>query len=475
MKIAQRIALTAALTFGALAPSMASADDFSPELIERGSYLATASDCIACHTGPGGKPMAGGLPIVSPVGTIVSTNITPSKAFGIGSYTETQFANAVRKGVRADGANLYPAMPYTSYSVMRDEDIQALYAYFMKGVKPVEERSPETKLPFPMNIRASMMGWNLVFRNDKPLANAPQKSVEWNRGRYLVEGAAHCGACHTPRGFFMQEKTDRFLSGSQVGSWYAPDITSDKVTGIGTWTQEDLVTYLRTGRILGKALAAGSMAEAISHSLSHLSDADLNAISTYIRGVPSTKTAPQASAPARFGQGKTTNELAGFRGQGFANGTKGDHAGAQLYSANCASCHGYNAQGTKDGYYPSLFHNSANAGDNPSNLIAVILSGVDRETTDGHVFMPPFGDQPNAINVLGDAEVALLANYIFKNHGNPNLKVTPEDVRVIREGGPRSNLLAVARIGMGTGAVLILLLTTFAWFVSRSIFKRRLL
>ncbi|WP_092999770.1 cytochrome c [Rhizobium sp. NFR07] len=466
MKTVKSFALAAPLALAALAP--ANAQEFSQELIEKGRYLATASDCVACHTNhSGGKPMAGGLPMASPVGTIMSTNITPSKQFGIGAYTESQFADAVRKGIRGDGANLYPAMPYVSYSNMTDEDIHALYAYFMQGVQPIDEKAPETTLPFPMNIRASMIGWNLLFRPNEMHKDDPAQSAEWNRGKYLAEGAAHCSTCHTPRGVFMQEQKNLNLTGGQVGAWYAPDITNDPVHGIGSWTQEELVTYLKTGKLGNKAQAAGSMAEAVSYSFQHMTDADLNAIATYVRSVPSANAA-QAGGATRFDKGAAGNDQSGFRGKGYAEGLAGDHAGAQIFAANCASCHGYNAQGTKDGYYPSLFHNAATAGDNSVNVISAILNGVDRHTEAGHVFMPPFGDQVNAVVQLNNVEVASLSNYLLAQYGNETLKVTPEDVQVIRDGGPSSNLVEMARIGMGAGAAaIVLLLAGIVWLRGR--------
>ncbi|MGA1834877.1 c-type cytochrome [Rhizobium wenxiniae] len=466
MKTVKSLALAAPLAFVALAP--AAAQEFSRDLIEKGRYLATASDCVACHTNhDGGKPMAGGLPMASPVGTIMSTNITPSKEFGIGSYSEAQFSDAVRKGIRGDGANLYPAMPYVSYSNMMDEEVHALYAYFMQGVEPVDEKAPETKLPFPMNIRASMIGWNMLFRPNETHKDDPTQSAEWNRGKYLAEGAAHCSTCHTPRGIFMQEQKSLNLTGGQVGPWYAPDITNDKVHGIGTWSQEDLVTYLKTGKLDNKAQAAGSMAEAISYSLQHLTDADLNAIATYVRSVSSAK-AGETMGATRFDQGTASNDMAAFRGRDYADGLKSDHAGAQIFAANCASCHGYNAQGTKDGYYPSLFHNAATAGDNSINVISAILNGVDRHTEAGHVFMPPFGDQVNAVVQLNNVEIASLSNYLLAQYGNDKLKVTPEDVQVIREGGPKSNMIQLARIGLAGGAAAVsFLLAGFIWYRAR--------
>jgi mono/diheme cytochrome c family protein len=441
------------------AAALAGVSDADKQLIDRGRYLATASDCIACHSVHHGKPMAGGLVMSSPVGNIVSTNITPSKTTGIGNYTEQQFSDAVRKGVRADGAHLYPAMPYPSYAVMTDADIHAMYTYFMKAVEPVEQKTAETNLPFPMNMRFLMTGWNLMFLPSEPLKDDPGQSAEWNRGRYLTQGAAHCSTCHTPRGMAMQELASQDLSGAQVGSWYAPNITSDKVSGIGTWSREELVAYLKTGRVEGKAQAAGSMAEAISFSFSHLTDADLNAIATYVMSVPAVRSkAAISSDKTRFEQGTASNDTGGFRGDGYLNGLRSNSSGAQLFSANCASCHGYNAQGTKDGYYPSLFSNSATAGGTTSNLVATILYGVDRKTDAGHVFMPPFGAQVNAMNRLSNEEISQLANYVFKQHGEPTLQVTPADVQIIRDGGPRSNLVTLARVGMGMGVVVVLLL-----------------
>nr|WP_314629959.1 cytochrome c [uncultured Janthinobacterium sp.] len=430
----------------------AGAAGFSAELVEKGRYLAIAADCMACHTAHRGKPMAGGLAMASPVGDIMSTNITPSKQFGIGKYTQQQFSDALRKGIRADGAPLYPAMPYTAYAVMSDADMQALYAYFMQAVPAVEQATAPTRLPFPMNIRSSMHAWNALFLNEQPLKPEPSRSPQWLRGRYLAEGAAHCSTCHTPRGVLMQEKADLFLGGAQVGAWHAPNITSHPTAGIGSWTQAELVQYLRTGRLAGKAQAAGSMAEAISLSFSRMSDADLQAIAVYIKDVPAVADTGQAPQPvSRFRQGQPGNVLASLRGNGYAAGMQGPLQGAQLYSANCASCHGASAQGTRDGYYPSLFHNSATV--NTSNLLATILLGVDRKTAEGHVFMPPFGAQANAVTSLSDDEIAALANYIQASHGAgahaPAVKAA--DVAVIRQGGPASPLLLLARLGMGTG------------------------
>jgi mono/diheme cytochrome c family protein len=439
------------------------ADDAASEsgqLLTRGEYLVKAADCGACHTAPGGKPFAGGLAISSPVGTIYSTNITPSARFGIGRYSEAQFARAVRRGIRSDGANLYPAMPYTSYSIFTDDDVHAIYAYFMQGVAPVDTPAPPTDLPFPMNIRVSMMGWNLLFLNTKPLRSDPRQSEMWNRGRYLVQGAAHCSACHTPRGFLMQEKTAQQFAGGQVGPWYAPNITSDVNSGIGSWSQDELVQYLSTGDARGKAQAAGSMGEAVEHSFRYLSAADLNAIATYVRTVPAIH--DPADQSSRFAFGRASSDLGLLRGKNGIRSDSGDPTGAELFQGNCASCHSPLGQGSKDGYYPSLFSNSALGSRNVNNLIATILNGVNRTSSKGQAYMPGFAGGANDLAALTDRDIILLSNYLLARYGRPGVRVTTEQVSEVRRGGPSSSLLSIARMGVAAAVIaLVWILVVF--------------
>jgi len=424
-------------------------------VIARGQYLAIAADCGACHTLPGGKPFAGGLAISTPLGTIYSTNITPSADFGIGRYTEDEFSLALRRGLRRDGAHLYPAMPYTSYAKFTDDDAHALYIYFIHSVQPVDARPPETELPFPMNIRLSMLFWNFLFLDGHVFAPDPQQSAEWNRGAYLVQGAAHCGTCHTPRGFLMQEEASRALSGAEVGPWYAPNITSDPATGIGSWAGEELAAYLRTGRLLGKAQAAGSMGEAIEHSFQHLSAADIEAIATYVKSVPPIH--DPASAP-RFTAGRMFSELGVLRGRdGISSDNDASPTGAELFQGNCASCHSSEGQGSKDGYYPSLFHNSATGAKNPANLIAAILYGVDRTASGRQAFMPGFGGQPGDSTQLSDRDIAVLGTYVLAHYGLGDASITERDVSETRRGGPSSPLLTLVRWGLAAGAVVIIM------------------
>jgi mono/diheme cytochrome c family protein len=434
----------------------AESPDQTAAVIKRGEYLATAADCGACHTAPGGKPFAGGLVIPTPLGTIHSTNITPSADFGIGRYTEQEFSRALRRGVRRDGANLYPAMPYTSYAKFTDEDAHGLYLYFTQAVKSVDQRAPPTELPFPMNIRMSMMVWNLLFRDATTFVPDPHQSAEWNRGAYLVQGAAHCGTCHTPRGFLMQEEGSRALSGAQVGPWYAPNITPDSISGIGRWTKEELVAYLRTGHLSGKAQAAGSMGEAVEHSFQHLAAADLDAIATYIKNVPSIH--DPADQVSRFSAGKMFSELAALRGrEAVRSDSESDPTGAELFQGNCTSCHSAEGQGSKDGYYPSLFSNSATGAKNATNLIAAILYGVNRTTSHGQAFMPGFGGRTTDTNALRDRDIAALGNYVLTHYGAADSTITEQQVAEARRGGPSSPLLALARGGMAAAAVVVFL------------------
>jgi len=450
----------------------ADANGIDSASVQRGAYIAIASDCTACHTAPGGLPFAGGLPIASPVGIIYSTNITPSASAGIGGYTEAEFSRAIREGVRKDGANLYPAMPYTSYRLLTDADVHDLYNYFLESVVPVNIKPKATALPFPLNIRMSMMAWNLLFLPSGSFHDNSGQTADWNRGKYLVDGPAHCGECHTPRGLLMEVQQAKYLAGSQVGPWFAPNITADNASGIGGWNQQDIAKFLRTGSLPGKARAGGSMGEAVEHSFQYLSPADLNAIATYMATVPSIHDA--ADITSRFSYGGPATPVVMLRGEnGVLSYNNPSATGAELYSSNCASCHSVFGQGSKDNYYPSLFHNSVTGAAVSSNLIATILYGVHRTTSSGEAYMPGFGGEKTDLNQLSNSQVALLASYVFQQYGHPQL-VSASDVSVIRQGGPTSPILLLARVGVGAGvatAVILLLLILFLLF--RSYRQRR--
>lgn len=417
------------------------------ELLKRGQYLATAGDCVACHTAPQGKPFAGGLPLATPLGNIISTNITPSKTAGIGNYTYEDFSDAVRKGIRADGAHLYPAMPYTSYVQVNDEDMKALYAYFMQGVTPVDDAAPATSLPFPFNVRLSMAGWNLLFLDTKPFEADPTKSAEWNRGAYLVKGLAHCSTCHSPRNALMAEESSHDLAGGAVGPWFAPNITSDANSGVGAWSEADLVSYLGKGHAIDKAQAAGPMAEAVDNSLRHLNDADLKAMAVYLKTVPAVHQAADTQPPGTWG--KPVSDLEDVRGVAWPADAN-QLSGAQLYDGYCATCHQAKGQGASDGGLPSLFHNTALGRTNTNNLVMVMLDGVHRQADTPDMLMPGFAD------LLTDQQVATLGNYLLKQYGNANATVTVEQVRTLRAGGETSSLVGLARAGIIIAALVVI-------------------
>lgn len=454
---------TMALLFAAMIATTAMATT-APDAaqIQRGHYLAIAGDCVACHTAPGGKPYAGGLPVATPVGPIFSTNITPSKTAGIGNDTLQQFSDAVRQGIRADGKRLYPAMPYTAYAQLTDADVQALYAYFMHGVQPVDSQPPRTHLPFPFDVRLSMAAWNALFLDRKPFAPDSSKSAEWNRGAYLVRGLTHCGTCHTPRNLMMAEEPSRFLAGASLGTWFAPNITSDPDSGIGNWSEQALVDYLRTGHAPGKAQAGGPMAEAIDNSLRHLTDADLAAVAIYLKTVPALRD-PADSKPVDA-WGAAYADLAGIRGKALPKGPD-DMSGPQLYDAYCATCHQDRGQGSFDGGLPPLFHNTATGRANTDNLVMAILDGIRWHTDGSGVHMPGFA------NELSDREIATLGNYLTQHFGNPSARVSVDQVRMLRAGGAPSHLVLVAQVVVI--AILVILALIIAAIVLALVRRRR--
>jgi mono/diheme cytochrome c family protein len=452
----------------AVTPRGAHAQD-APDsaLVEQGRMVAIGADCMACHTAPrGGKPFAGDYGIQSPLGTIFSTNITPSKTAGIGTYSEAEFARAVRQGVRKDGAHLYPAMPYDAYAELTDADIRALYAYFMHSVQPVDEAPKElTALPFPFNIRSSMTAWNLIYARKEPFQPDSAKSAELNRGAYLAGALGHCSSCHTPRGLLMGEDSSAYLAGGFVGPWFAPNITSDPVSGIGGWSTDELATYFRTGHADGENQAGGGMAEAVENSLQHLPEVDLRALAVYLKSVPAIRD-PRETQPAHEFGTPVSNE-ADIRGVFPSNAHDILRTGAELYSGYCASCRQPNGAGSENQAYPSLFHNTATGAVEPANLIATILYGIDRNAGGEEVLMPHFGTG-SFVGTLSNQQVADISNYVLSSYGNPQARVTPAEVAVSRAGGPQPLLARLqpyimpAMISCGAVALIILLASVFS-------------
>ena len=265
-----------------------------PTLVERGRYLATAADCAACHTKPGGKPFAGGVALQTPFGTLVGPNITPDPEAGIGSWTDDDFVSALRDGRGRGDIRLYPAMPYPAYTKMTREDALAIRAY-LRTIDPAPDKIESNQLPFPFNIRSTMIVWNAINFTPGRLARDPSKSAQWNRGHYLVDALGHCGTCHTPKTIMGADKNSAYLQGGLLQDWYAPNITADLRKGIGRWSVEDIVTYLKTGANR-YAMASGGMGEEVVHSSSHMTDDDLKAIAVYLLSLKPAATAEPAGA-----------------------------------------------------------------------------------------------------------------------------------------------------------------------------------
>ena len=263
-----------------------------PDLVARGAYLANAADCVACHTDAahGGKPYAGGRALATPFGTFYAPNITPDRETGIGRWSEAQFLRALRDGVRPDGRNLFPVFPYPSFSKITDADAQALYAYLFSR-PPVRQPNRPHELSFAVSWRFLQSGWKLLFFAPGPFRPVPGRSAEYNRGAYLVTALAHCGECHTPRNWLGAMETGRFLAGTSAGpdGKAVPNITPDRKTGIGDWSEGDIVTVLATGQTPDFDYVGGAMAEVVK-STSRLSDADRRAIAVYLRSIPAVST-----------------------------------------------------------------------------------------------------------------------------------------------------------------------------------------
>ena len=383
-------------------------------MVERGAYLTRAADCVACHTSGGWKEYAGGLAIRLPFGTLYSTNITPDKETGVGNYSDQDFLDAVRRGVRRDGARLYPAMPYASYSYMTDADVLAIKAYLF-SLPPVHAKAPENTLTFPYNQRWVMIFWSALFNPDTRFAPDSDRSPEWNRGAYLAEALAHCGECHTPRNLAFALDNRKKFAGALTAGWRAFNISSDKATGIGGWRDEDLVAYLAIGHADGHGTASGPMGEAVDHSFSQLAQEDIRAVVAYLRTVPPIASpdlpatlAPPAPASHRQGGGTA------------------DARGKMLFEGACVSCHGWTGESPISSFATLT---GALAVNDPSgtNVVQVVLSGTKRLTPEHAVSMPAFG------SAYSDAEIAALANYVTARFGSKASQVTAQEVAELRK------------------------------------------
>jgi thiosulfate dehydrogenase len=377
-------------------------------LVERGAYLARLGDCVACHTSEGGKDMAGGLAFDTPMGRIYSTNITPDPTTGTGRYTLADFEGALRRGVNAKGENLYPAMPYPSFTKISDQDVKALYAYFMKGVAPVEQANEPNEMRFPFNIRLGLSFWKAAFFDDRRFAEDPSKDAQWNRGAYIVEGLGHCGACHTPRGIGMQEVTTTadiksYLSGSTIGRWRAVSLRN-------LWSEQEIAEFLKTGAN-AHAAAYGNMTQVVHDSTQHFSNDDLAAVGHFLKSLE----AREAASGVATGAGGIPASLYTTRG-GLG------------YDQFCSACHRRDGRGAP-GVFPPLAGNDSVVSDDPTSVIHIALTGWTEAATrfSTHAFsMPEFSS-------LTDAELAEILTFVRASWGNKGGAVTAADVKQWRD------------------------------------------
>ena len=364
--------------------------------LQHGRDVVIEGDCVSCHTRNAGEPMAGGLGMQTPFGVIYSPNITPDNDTGIGRWTPEQFYRAMSRGIDAHGQPLYPAFPYVYFTRLSRQDTDAALAY-LKTIPPVRYTPPGNRLPFPLNIRFLVNGWNLLFFRPAPFRGDPTRSAQWNRGAFLVTGPGHCGQCHTPANFLGANENDRAFQSGSLENWVAPDLTGNPRKGLGSWNAAEIMAYLQTGRN-DRAQAGGPMAEVVSYSTSLMSEADLAAIATYLGALPASPdrrmATPDAAAMSR---------------------------GGAVYSDACASCHLEGGVG-QPGFFPPLGRDAVLQQDNPAGLVHLILAGVRTAPT---VAKPSPMSMPSFAWKLTDQEVADVSTFIRNSWGNRRARSPP--------------------------------------------------
>ncbi|MBI0534582.1 cytochrome c [Roseomonas sp. KE2513] len=409
-----RAALLAALAgLALLAPEPARAAPDNFDQVERGRYLVVLGDCVACHMSTSGnhegsQGFVGGRPIETPFGNIVTPNITPDRATGIGTWSADDFYRAMHEGVRPNGAHLYPAFPYTYFTRMPRADTDAILAY-LNTLEPVNNAVDRNTLPFPFNIRASMLAWNALFFEPGEFRPDPNRSAEWNRGAYIVEGPAHCGACHTPKNLAGADRTSERFAGGPLQGWFATNLTGDQRTGLGAWSVEEIVEYLGKGRN-ARSAASGPMAEVVEYSTSLMSEADLRAIAVYLKEPP--VAAPTASARTALARDNTQMVT-----------------GEAIYLDRCMACHRRDGEGVAR-MFPRLAGSQVVQQEGNETLLRVVLQGV-RAAYSPHAptspAMPAFGWR------LNDDQTAAVTTYIRNAWGNAAPAVTAADAGRMRD------------------------------------------
>ncbi|WP_236199883.1 c-type cytochrome [Pseudomonas pseudonitroreducens] len=369
-------------------------ESFGAESVARGQRLAALGNCVACHTRDGGTPLAGGRAMLTPFGTLYTSNLTPEPKTGIGRWSFDAFRRAMREGIAREGAYLYPAFPYTAFTRVDDDDLRDLYAYLMSRTA-VEADTPDNRLPFPYNQRRMMAGWNFLFFDKRPFQPKPQRDAAWNRGAYLVEGLGHCSACHTPRNALGAERTGKQrFAGATVDGWQVPPLNGNGKPAI-PWTQATLYDYLRNGFSRYHGAAAGPMAS-VAAGLAQQPDAELQAMARYLATL-------LPEQPGDFSPEKQAAELE-QRTYGTLQPVSG--SGGRLFKGACMACHHDGDSPKLNGVRPSLAVSNNLYAPTPDNLLRVILDGI------GNPARPELGYMPAFRHSLNNAQIIALARYL---------------------------------------------------------------
>jgi mono/diheme cytochrome c family protein len=372
--------------------------------LRRGQYLVRMGDCAPCHTPQGGPAFAGSFGVKTPFGVIYSTNLTPDRETGIGALSGDQFYAALHDGIGPKGLPIYPAMPYTAFTRVSRADSDAMLAYF-RTVPAVRRLRPANQLPFPLNFRFLIRGWNALFFTSGNYVADSSKSADWNRGAYIVNGLGHCGSCHTPKNFLGGGKNRKAFQGGELDEWVAPDLTGNVRTGLGAWSLADIVEYLKTGRN-SHANAGGPMADVVTNSTSLMSDPDLHAVAVYLKDLPAASSGdvsePDAGAMRR---------------------------GKEIYSDACASCHMLEGGGQAK-TFPPIAGNAMLQQQDQAGLIHLILAGGRSAPTPTR---PTALSMPSFAWKLTDQQIADVSTFIRNSWGNHAEPVSTSAVAAMRK------------------------------------------
>ncbi|WP_354106203.1 cytochrome c [Bradyrhizobium sp. LB14.3] len=395
----------------AVLTTVAQAQDKSSDVIARGEYLARAGDCTACHTAPEGRLFAGGHAMPTPFGTIYTSNITPDADTGIGKWSADDFYKTMHNGRFPDGGLIYPAMPFASYTKVTRADSDAIFAY-LRSIAPVNQKNKPHELRFPYDNRQLILGWRTLYFREGEFKPDTTKSVEWNRGAYLVEGLGHCAMCHSPiNALGGTSQADTFKGGLiPMQNWYAPSLTNNREAGLGDWSIKDITDLLQTG-VSMRGVVYGPMAEVVHNSLQYLNDEDTRAMAVYLKGIAEPSPPPAASSALPTTESSLLVSL-----------------GKTVYDKSCASCHGAQGEG-KPPHWPPLANNQSIEMQSAVNPIRMVLNGGYPPGTKGNPM--PYGMPPFA-GLLSDNEVAAVVSYIRTAWGNRGTPVSAREANELR-------------------------------------------